>query len=45
MDEIALDTGFYDQSAFAFQFRRTIGMAPIEYRTRYRDAAMAQASG
>ena len=43
--EIALETGFYDQSAFAFQFRRTIGMAPLEYRTRYRDAAMAQASG
>ena len=44
ISEIAIDTGFYDQSAFAYQFRRTIGMAPLEYRRRYKDAASAQAS-
>ncbi len=33
--QIALDCGYYDQSAFAFQFRKTIGLAPSEYRKRY----------
>ena len=41
---IAQQTGFCDQSAFAYQFRQTIGMAPLEYRRHYRDAAMAQKS-
>ncbi len=40
--EIAQDTGFCDQSAFAYQFRQSIGMAPLEYRNRYRHAAEAQ---
>ena len=43
--EISQETGFCDQSAFAFQFRQTIGMAPLEYRRRYQDAANAHASG
>lgn len=33
--EIAQDCGFCDQSAFAYQFRHTIGMSPLEYRQRY----------
>lgn len=45
ISEIALETGFYDQSAFAFQFRRTIGLAPLEYRRRYLDASNAHANG
>lgn len=45
ISEIALDTGFCDQSAFAHQFRRTIGVTPLEYRRRYRDAASAHAGG
>ncbi len=40
--DIALATGFCDQSAFAHQFRRSIGMAPLEYRRRYQNAANAQ---
>lgn len=43
--DIAQETGFCDQSAFAYQFRQTIGMAPLEFRRRYRDAATAQAGG
>lgn len=45
ISRIALETGFYDQSAFACQFRRTIGMAPMEYRRRYLNAASAQSTG
>lgn len=40
--DIAQETGFCDQSAFACQFRRSIGMAPLEYRRRYRNASTAQ---
>lgn len=40
--DIAQETGFCDQSAFAYQFRQTIGLAPLEYRRRYLDAASAQ---
>lgn len=43
--EIAQETGFYDQSAFAVQFRRAIGMAPLDYRRRYLNAASAQTGG
>ena len=43
--QIAERTGFCDQSAFAFQFRQSIGMAPQAYRRRYRAAAMAQRHG
>jgi AraC-like DNA-binding protein len=31
--EIALACGYSDQSAFARQFRRTIGLTPLEYRS------------
>ena len=40
--EIAQDAGFFDQSAFSYQFRRSIGMAPLEYRKQYLDAVQAQ---
>ena len=43
--EIAQEIGFCDQSAFAYQFRQAIGMAPLEYRRRYQEAAIAQKSG
>jgi AraC-like DNA-binding protein len=33
--EIAVECGFYDQSAFALQFRQVIGKTPSEYRRRY----------
>lgn len=33
--EIAAECGFYDQSAFSAQFRRTLGTSPLEYRRRY----------
>jgi len=33
--EIAVDCGFYDQSAFALQFRQIIGKTALEYRRRY----------
>ena len=39
---IAQECGFCDQSAFAYQFRRSVGMAPLEYRKRYSDAVAAQ---
>ncbi len=34
--------GFCDQSAFAYQFRQSMGMAPLEYRKRYLNAVVAQ---
>lgn len=34
--QIALACGYSDQSAFARQFRRTIGLTPLEYRSAYR---------
>ena len=39
--EIALECGFFDQSAFAYQFRRSIGMSPLEYRKRYLTSIVA----
>ncbi|HSI62339.1 MAG TPA: helix-turn-helix domain-containing protein [Candidatus Saccharimonadia bacterium] len=33
--EVALECGFSDQSAFATQFRRAIGVAPLKFRQRY----------
>ena len=32
--DIAMDCGFYDQSAFARQFKATTGLTPSEYRSR-----------
>ena len=43
--QVAQQTGFCDQSALAYQFRQSIGLAPIEYRRRYQDASLAQKSG
>ena len=34
--EIALATGFYDQSHFTRHFRRVTGMTPLGYRKRFR---------
>ena len=34
--EIALDSGFCDQSAFTVQFRKRTGMTPRNFRNRYR---------
>ena len=34
--EIALDLGFYDQSAFSLQFRKHMGVPPLRYRRRFR---------
>lgn len=39
--EIALACGYSDQSAFARQFRRTIGLTPLEYRAAGRPRAFA----
>jgi AraC-like DNA-binding protein len=39
---IAQECGFCDQSAFAYQFRRSVGLAPLEYRKRYSDAVAAK---
>jgi AraC-like DNA-binding protein len=33
--EVALECGFSDQSAFATQFRRAIGITPLKFRRRY----------
>lgn len=33
--EVALECGFSEQSAFATQFRRAIGISPLKYRQRY----------
>jgi AraC-like DNA-binding protein len=41
--QIALRTGFYDQSYFAKHFRRQMGMTPKEYRRRYRREAVLSA--
>jgi transcriptional regulator GlxA family with amidase domain len=40
--DIAEHCGFCDQSAFAYQFRRSIGMSPSEYRRRYLSASAAK---
>lgn len=38
---IAQDSGFCDQSAFAYQFRRVVGIAPTDYRRRAVEATRA----
>lgn len=34
--EIATQSGFYDQSSFTRQFRKHMGITPLQYRKRYR---------
>jgi AraC-like DNA-binding protein len=41
VSEIAADYGFYDQSAFTYQFHRRMGQAPLEFRKRYGRGEMA----
>ena len=41
--QIALACGYSDQSAFTRQFRRTIGLTPLEYRSAYRSRPVAKA--
>ncbi len=36
LGEIAIDSGFYDQSHFTKRFRRVTGITPKEYRKRFR---------
>ncbi|MFV1994872.1 MAG: helix-turn-helix domain-containing protein [Verrucomicrobiales bacterium] len=33
--EIALDLGFYDQSSFTVQFKRAMGLTPLQYRKQF----------
>ena len=33
---IALDLGFYDQSSFTVQFKKQMGLTPLQYRKQYR---------
>lgn len=40
--EIAIDTGFCDQSYFTKQFKRQTGMTPTDYRHKYRAFAKTQ---
>ena len=35
--QVAIDLGFYDQSAFTVQFRRHMGITPLHYQRQYRD--------
>jgi AraC-like DNA-binding protein len=42
--EIALDCGFYDQSAFTRAFRAHIGSTPQSYRRHFRKLAIAAAT-
>lgn len=41
MAAIAIEAGFCDQSAFAYQFRRIIGLSPTAYRNRVIEATRA----
>lgn len=34
--DIALDLGFYDQSSFTVQFKKQMGLTPLQYRKQYR---------
>jgi AraC-like DNA-binding protein len=36
LGELALECGFYDQSAFSRHFRKHMGATPLEYRKRFR---------
>ena len=41
---IALDCGFYDQSAFTRAFREFMGTTPAEYRNQYAAASKAESA-
>ena len=34
--DIATDFGFFDQAAFSHQFKKHMGMTPMQYRKEYR---------
>ncbi len=36
ISSVALELGFYDQSAFTVQFRRNMGITPLKYQMSYR---------
>ncbi len=36
ISELAIASGFYDQSSFTRQFRKHMGITPLQYRKRYR---------
>ena len=40
--DIAVSHGFCDQSAFIVQFRRVLGVTPLQYRKRYADVQVAR---
>jgi AraC-like DNA-binding protein len=33
--KIAIDLGFYDQSSFTVQFKKNMGLTPLQYRKQY----------
>jgi PAS domain S-box-containing protein len=33
--EIAIDLGFYDQSSYTVQFKKTMGLTPLQYRKQF----------
>lgn len=37
--DIALNLGFYDQSSFTFQFRKHLGVTPLQYRRQHQPAS------
>ena len=43
LSEIALDHGFYDQSAFSRQFSQHTGETPLKFRQRHRQSGSARA--
>ncbi len=36
ISDLAVDSGFYDQSSFTRQFHKHMGITPLQYRKRYR---------
>jgi AraC-like DNA-binding protein len=33
--KIAIDLGFYDQSSFTVQFKKAMGLTPLQYRKQF----------